>query len=365
MKISIQIFGILLLIIPVFCACGTNNDNENNYTASFTYEYDANETNTINFENTSEGEYLYIQWDFGDGDGYGDKETDKTALYSKYYPYAGDYDVTLRVWGWDNDLEDTKTYTKTITIEEDDPDYDPTDTLKWSDEFNEASINTDDWNFETGASGWGNNELQEYTDGDNAEIVDGTLVITAKKVNDNGTVGSYTSTRMTTQNKHEFTYGRIEVRAKLPSGRGVWPAIWMLGSNYATEGWPACGEIDIMEYVGYDPYQIHSSLHTTSSSGNTENTDEITVSNCEDEFNIYGMWWTEDEISFYVNDKENPFYTYSPDNKTDDNWPFYNPCFFILNLAVGGDWGGAEGVDDTIFPQSLEIDYVRVYKLND
>jgi beta-glucanase (GH16 family) len=363
-----NIFKALLvfcIITPLICACSSDDEDDNDYTASFTYEYDSTETNTVNFTNTSEGEYLYIQWDYGDGDGYEDKETDKTSVYSNYYPYAGDYDVTLRVWGWDNDTDDTKTYTQTITIDEDDADYDPdasTESLVWSDEFDGDTVNTDDWTFETGDGGWGNDELQNYTDGDNASIEDGVLIITAEKVDDDKTTGSYTSTRMITWGKQEFTYGRMEIRAKLPSGTGVWPAIWMLGSNLSSAGWPACGEIDIMEYVGYDPYQVHSSLHTTSSSGSTVNTDEITVENCEDEFNVYGMIWTEDSISFYVNDQDDPFYTYAPSEKTDDNWPFDEAQFFILNLAVGGTWGGADGIDNTIFPQTLEIDYVRVYQ---
>lgn len=351
----------LVLASSFFSACSSSNDDESEYEVGFDYEIDSTDPNTVTFTNNSTGDYLYVEWDFGNDETTG-KSTDKSSERTAYYPLAGTYDVTLTIWGPLNSIVDTKSISKTITIESDDPDYDTSETLVWSDEFSSSSVNTDYWTFETGSGGWGNDELQNYTDGDNASIEDGVLVITAEKVNDDKTAGSYTSTRMITWGKKEFTYGRMEIRAKLPSGTGVWPAIWMLGTNLSTAGWPACGEIDIMEYVGYDPYNVHSSLHTTSSSGSTINTSNLTVENCEDEFNVYGMIWTEDSISFYVNDQDNPFYTYAPTVKTDDNWPFDEPQFFILNLAVGGTWGGAQGIDNTIFPQTLEIDYVRVYQ---
>jgi beta-glucanase (GH16 family) len=193
-------------------------------------------------------------------------------------------------------------------------------------------------------------------------VKDGVLILTAKKINDNTTVGSYTSTRMKTQGKKEFTYGKMEIRAKLPSGRGIWPAIWMLGGNISSVSWPACGEIDIMEYVGYDPNTIHATVHTTSGSGGNGNGSSKTLETAEEEFHIYGLTWTEKEMVFYTDTPENITHTYSPSTKTDDNWPFNKPQFFILNVAVGGNWGGAQGIDNSIFPQSMEIDYVRVYQ---
>ena len=360
------IYSFLVLTSLLFSACSSSNsdDDDSGYEVDFEYEIDSTNPNSVNFTNSSTGDYLYVQWDF-DNDETPEKSIDKTTTRTIYYPFAGTYDITLTVWGPSNSTSDTKSVSKTITIESDDPDYDPSEpseTLVWSDEFNGSSINTTNWTFETGAGGWGNNELQNYTDGDNASIEDGKLIITAKKVNDDKTAGSYTSTRMISWNKQEFTYGRMEIRAKLPSGTGVWPAIWMLGANLDTAGWPACGEMDIMEYVGYDPYNVHSSLHTTSSYGSTTNTSSLTVENCEDEFNVYGMIWTEESISFYVNDKDNPFYTYAPTVKTEEKWPFYKDQFFILNLAVGGNWGGVEGIDNDIFPQTMEVDYVRVYQ---
>jgi beta-glucanase (GH16 family) len=359
-KFQISIILIAIMVFIGFSSC-SDSDDDLDYEIGFDYEIDSSDPNTVIFTNTSTGDYLYVQWDFGNDESTG-KESDLTSERSAYYPLAGNYEVTLTIWGPLNTISDTKTLTQTITIESDDPDYDTSEQLVWSDEFSSSTINTANWTFETGAGGWGNQELQNYTDGDNASVQNGVLVITAKKVNDNKTYGSYTSTRMISWGKQEFTYGRIEVRAKLPSGTGVWPAIWMLGTNLSEVSWPACGEIDIMEYVGYDPSKVHSSIHTTSSSGSTVNTSEITVSNCEEEFNIYGLIWTEESLSFYVNDQENPFYTYAPAVKTSANWPFDNAQFLILNLAVGGTWGGAQGIDNTIFPQTLEIDYVRVYQ---
>ncbi|QIA09868.1 glycoside hydrolase family 16 protein [Draconibacterium halophilum] len=234
--------------------------------------------------------------------------------------------------------------------------------MVWSDEFDGDAVNSDNWTFETGSGGWGNNELQNYTNAANAEINDGILTITAEKVNDNKVPGSYTSTRIITSGKQEFTYGRMEIRAKLPSGRGIWPAIWMLGANIGNVGWPACGEIDIMEYVGYQPNTVHATVHTSAGSGGDGSGSSKTLNTAEEEFHVYGVFWTEKEMVFYTDSPENVTHRYAPSNKTSDNWPFDKPQFFILNVAVGGNWGGAQGIDNSIFPQMMEVDYVRVYQ---
>ncbi len=192
--------------------------------------------------------------------------------------------------------------------------------------------------------------------------MDGKLVITAEKVNENTTTGSYTSTRIISKGKQSFTYGRMEIRAKLPSGRGIWPAIWMLGENISTVSWPACGEIDIMEYVGYEPDVVHATVHTTSGSGANGDGSSVTLSTAEEDFHVYGLLWDANEMVFYIDTPENVTHTYAPSNKTAANWPFDKPQFFILNIAVGGNWGGAQGIDNTIFPQTMEVDYVRVYQ---
>lgn len=362
-KMHISATMLSVLLVPAFLSCSSNDNNAADYLAGFDYEFDSSNRNMVNFTNTSEGDYLYVEWDYGNGE-MSAKSTDKTSIRTVNYSQKGNYDATLTLWGLSNKSSDTKTMTKTIVIENDDPDYvAPTETLVWSDEFNNSDINMSNWTFETGAGGWGNNELQNYTHGDNAHISDGKLIITAKKENDNKAAGSYTSTRLISSGKQEFTYGRMEVRAKLPSGTGIWPAIWMLGANIGQVGWPACGEIDMLEYVGYEPNVIHSTVHTPSGFGGDGNGSSKTLDTAEEEFHIYGMLWTETAITFYVDTPDNVVHVYEPSSKNDSNWPFNKPHFFILNVAVGGNWGGAKGIDNSIFPQTMEIDYVRVYQV--
>ncbi len=172
------------------------------------------------------------------------------------------------------------------------------------------------------------------------------------------TIAEYTSGRITTQNIFNFTHGRVDARAKLPSGGGVWPAIWMLGSNFGTVGWPACGEIDIMEYVGNSPGKISCALHTPSSFGATVNFREKTISNETTEFHVFSTIWTENSITFLLDDVE--YYTYNPATKNDETWPFNKDHFIILNLALGGNLGGA--IDSNFESATFEIDYVRVYQ---
>jgi beta-glucanase (GH16 family) len=319
---------------------------------SFTANPDPTDPNSILLKNTSQGDYESFKWL------YRSKVVENVAELSAYFPFAGNYEIELQV-SKNNNIFSEK---KSVNIAQDDPNYIENLTLIWSDEFDGTSVNTNNWTFETGASGWGNAELQNYTNGDNAEVVDGKLIITARKVNDNTEPGSYTSSRIKTQGKKEFQYGRMEIRAKLPSGTGIWPAIWMLGSNFGSAGWPACGEMDIMEYVGYQPNTVFSTVHTTSGSGGNGSGSSMNVPTCEEEFHQYGLIWTEKKLVFYVDETDNVVHTYSPATKTIENWPFDQPGFFILNVAVGGTWGGAQGVDNSIFPQSMEIDYVRVYQ---
>jgi beta-glucanase (GH16 family) len=319
---------------------------------SFTVGIDPSSPNLVSLKNTTEGDYDSFSWI------YRNKEVKDENEITAYFPFAGNYEVELRVQKDDNIF----TETQSVNISQDDPGYIENFTLVWSDEFDGPGINTSNWTFETGATGWGNNELQNYTNGDNAEIVDGKLIITARKVNEDKAIGSYTSARLITENKQEFQYGRMEIRAKLPSGTGVWPAIWMLGSDFRVAGWPECGEMDIMEYVGYQPNTIHSTVHTPSGFGGNGNGSSKILATCEEEFHIYGMLWTEQELIFYTDTQDNITHRYAPSTKNDNTWPFDQPAFFILNLAIGGDWGGLQGIDNSIFPQQLEIDYVRVYQ---
>ncbi len=230
--------------------------------------------------------------------------------------------------------------------------------IVWQDDFNGNSLNQKDWNFETGDGcpnicGWGNNEKQVYTE-DNHMVRDGHLVINIKRDGER-----YTSTRITTAAKKEFQYGRMEVRAKIPTGRGIWPAFWMLGSNIAKVGWPKCGEIDILEYVGREPDKVYTSLHTQDSHGNTVNTKKTEFKNIEEGFHLYAVDWSKEKMEFFVDNQL--VYTFSPEVKNENTWPFNQPFYFIINAAVGGNFGGHD-IDTTIFPQQYVIDYIRVYQ---
>lgn len=230
--------------------------------------------------------------------------------------------------------------------------------LIFEEQFEGDILNESVWNYELGNGcpnicGWGNNERQFYTK-TNVSVKDGHLIITATKDS------IYQSGRITTKNKFEFQYGTIEVRAKLALGQGVWPAIWMLGINISEVGWPKSGEIDIMEYVGKAPHEIHTTLHTQDSYGQSKNTKITTIEDIEKGFHVYKCDWTKDSISFYIDEKL--VYTFAPELKNETVWPFDQPFFVILNLAVGGNFGGPE-VDDSIFPQEFVVDYIKVYKI--
>ncbi|MCL6461792.1 MAG: glycoside hydrolase family 16 protein [Flavobacterium micromati] len=223
--------------------------------------------------------------------------------------------------------------------------------LKFSDEFNtDGAPDPAKWGYDLGAGGWGNNESQTYTSAaDNVIVQGGNLKITAKKV---GT--GYTSARLKTENKYEFTYGRIEVRAKLPAGAGTWPAIWSLGQDYATNTWPKCGEIDFMEHRGNDPNVIHGSLHYPGNFGGNANTAKTTIANASSEFHIYKTVWSPALIQFYVDDVL--FHSFTNSSSV----PFNSDFFLILNVAMGGSFGGA--IDPAFSQSAMEIDYVRVYQ---
>jgi hypothetical protein len=233
--------------------------------------------------------------------------------------------------------------------------------LAWSDEFSGKEIDNNSWNYETGGGGWGNHELEYYTNNHkNAFITSGGyLVLEARKE----TVGSnqYTSARLQTMGKREFKYGRMDIRVLLPKGKGIWPAIWMLGSNISTTPWPACGEIDIMELLGQEPGKVYGTMHWGSAGGpSTHIGDDYSLNGGDfsQKFHVFSIVWDTDKIEWYVDDQK--FFT---GNKTDVNgsYPFDNTFFFLLNLAVGGDWpGNPDG--STVFPQRMIVDYVRVYQ---
>ncbi len=235
-------------------------------------------------------------------------------------------------------------------------------TPTWQDDFNTGTaIDATKWSFETGGNGWGNNELQYYTSGSNSTIVGGNLMITAKKESLLGR--DYTSSRMITKGKGDWLYGRFEIKAKLPKGRGTWPAIWMLSSDNAYGIWPSSGEIDIMEHVGYEPNNIHFSIHTAAYNhvNGTQKTTSKYISDATDSFHVYRLDWTPYAVRGYIDGVA--YFEFLNNNTGFTAWPFNKPFHLILNLAVGGDWGGVQGVDNTIFPTAMLVDYVKVYKM--
>lgn len=240
--------------------------------------------------------------------------------------------------------------------------------LVWSDEFDQTGQpDTSKWDYDLGdgcpaVCGWGNNEAQYYTkNSENVRIDNGILIIEARKDSLGGK--AYTSTRLVSKHKGDWTYGRIEVNAKLPCGKGTWPAIWMLSTDWKYGGWPMSGEIDIMEHVGYDPGVIHGTIHTESYNhiDKTQKEGKITINDAQDTLHLYAIDWTKDKIDFYVDDQR--YYSVSRgEQDTFKEWPFDQPFHLILNIAVGGNWGGMQGIEDSIWPQRMEIDYVRVYQ---
>ncbi|MEC9376950.1 MAG: family 16 glycosylhydrolase, partial [Candidatus Neomarinimicrobiota bacterium] len=247
-------------------------------------------------------------------------------------------------------------------------DDNPPDTawvLVWSDEFDSSDIDMSKWSYDigTGDWGWGNNEQQYYTsNSNNSFIEDGKLIIQALLQNYGG--ANYTSARMVTRDQGDWTYGRIEVRAKLPGGVGTWPAIWMLPTDWVYGGWPYSGEIDIMEHVGFEPNVIHGTAHSEVYNwwnGIPPPGGSIYVNGAISSFHDYTLEWDEDYLKWYVDDVH--YFTYV--NDQDGNyatWPFDQRFHLLLNIAIGGTWGGQQGIDDSIFPVRMEVDYVRVYE---
>ncbi|WKZ70846.1 MAG: glycoside hydrolase family 16 protein [Melioribacteraceae bacterium] len=236
-------------------------------------------------------------------------------------------------------------------------------TLVWNDEFEGSAIDNNKWGHEVNARGGGNNELQYYTDRpENSFVQDGYLHIVAHQEEYTGDEGTryYTSARMRTMNKGDWTYARIEVKAKIPYGQGMWPAIWMLPTDWSYGGWPSSGEIDIMEHVNSGS-EIHGSVHTEAYNHRigTQKTGQITIPDADDNFHVYAIEWSEDKIDFMVDGQV--YFTFNNDKKGDyKTWPFDKRFHLLLNVAVGGDWPG-NPTPQTLFPKEMVVDYVRVY----
>lgn len=261
----------------------------------------------------------------------------------------------------EEEVDLSKVKAKGFTYNEDNMEY----RLVWSDEFDyEGKPDETKWNYDTGAGGWGNNELQYYTDDGNAWVEDSKLMIELRKEEKEGS--DYTSARLVTKGKAEWTYGKFEICAKLPAGLGTWPAIWMMPAEETYGSWPKSGEIDIMEHVGYDQGTVHATIHTESynHTSNTQKYATTSVADCSEAFHVYGVEWLPDQLIFTIDGEE--VFTYKPTDyetyPTCAQWPFDENMYLILNLAFGGFWGGSEGIDESLESARMEIDYVRVYQ---
>jgi len=233
--------------------------------------------------------------------------------------------------------------------------------LVWRDEFEGTSLNTADWNYEMGAGGWGNQESQHYTDrSENSFVSNGRLTIEARQESYQG--APYTSARLTTQFKQAFRFGRVDIRAILPEGQGIWPALWMLGTEIQNVGWPACGEIDIMELVGHEPNIIHGTAdwepQVQTWSFNKGTGTSLASGKFSDEYHVFSIVWEQNAIRWLLDDVE----YFSLDNgEVNGNYPFNGDFFFIFNIAVGGQWPGYPDAS-TQFPQRMHVDYIRVFQ---
>lgn len=236
--------------------------------------------------------------------------------------------------------------------------------LVWQDEFDGTALDEAKWSFEVQGPGWVNNELQNYTDHrpENVRVENGNLVIEGRRDGFNG--HEFSSGRIKTQGKINWKYGRMEARLKLPGGKGTWPAFWMMPED-CSRGWPACGEIDIMEHVGYDPDVFHASLHSKAYNGmnGATLTSSQKISGALEGFHVFAIEWFPDRLEAFVDGKR--FFSYRNSQRGEDVWPYDKEFYIILNLAIGGKWGGANGVDKNIWPRQYLVDYVRVYQKDD
>lgn len=240
--------------------------------------------------------------------------------------------------------------------------------LVWSDEFDTPGLpDSTKWGYDLGDGcpalcGWGNHELQYYTArrAENARVENGCLYIEARPEKTGSS--RYSSARMVTRRKADWQYGRIEARAKLPGGRGIWPAIWMLPASNTYGGWPRNGEIDIMEFVGYQPDTVYGAIHTERFNGmkGTQKTGSIYSDAIAGTWHLFAIDWDAEKIDFYFDQQK--YHTFYNQHQGVDAWPFDQPFYLLLNVAVGGDWGGKKGIDTTAFPQGMWVDYVRVYQ---
>ncbi len=329
------------MVLPVFTSCKESDTPADNTPTNLTLTADIlpDNSGTVHFAAAATNATVYT-FDLGNGK----TEISTTGLLTYVDSTSGIYTVTVVAKSATG-----QTASKILVVN-----VNVVLNLVWSDEFDTPGApNTTKWGYDLGAGGWGNNEAEYYTNRlDNAVVADGMLKIILKKEDYSGS--AYTSARLLSKNKYSFKYGKIEVRAKLPAGGGTWPAIWMLGDNISSAGWPACGEIDIMEHVGNQLNKIYGTLHHPGHSGGNGDGATVMISNVTSEFHKYAFEWSSTTMRFYVDDV--PFYTFT----NTASLPFNQNFFIILNVAVGGNFGGT--IDPAFTTGTMEVDYVRVYQ---
>lgn len=361
---------ILILLIPAIFSCDEGNPGPifivpENLTLSVDNINDG--SGTVHFTASATNAFFY-EYIFGDNPSADPTRSDNgTITYN--YTESGTYEAEVRAYGntseYINEIITIEVVVNGSTIIPS-TGYSTPDTydgmkLLWKDEFSGTAVDETFWTFEigTGNWGWGNNELQYYRK-ENTYLIDGNLIIEARKESYGGS--SYTSSRMITKDKFDFKYGRVDIRAALPKGQGIWPALWMLGSNISTVGWPACGEIDIMELIGggAKDSEVHGTIHWDDN-GHVYRGGLYTKSpgTFNDEFHVFSIIWTSTAITWYVNDIQFHTESITPASMSE----LHNSAFFIFNVAVGGNWPGSPDAT-TVFPQRMIVDYVRVFQDN-
>ncbi len=342
-----------ILLVAVFAACGKKSSGNATPTnpptgLDMTSKISADASGNVTFTATATNVVSY-EFDFGNGI----YQTSTSGSVTYKYPTEGTYTVKVTAKSSTGQTA-TKTIQVNVTLTTTGGTGDGSDAT-WHEEFNtDGKPNPALWGYDLGNNGgWGNSELEYYTDRtDNVEVSGGTLKIKLKKENYMGS--AYTSARILTLNKFSFKYGKIEIRAKMPSGSGTWPAIWAMGDDIATNPWPGCGEIDIVEHLGRDLNKIYGTVHYPGHSGGNSLGGTTLISNATTEFHRYGLDWSATAIKFMVDDVV--YFTVPNDNSI----PFNHKFFIIMNVAMGGNFGGA--VDPAFSNGQMEVDYIRLYQ---
>lgn len=329
------------------------------------------ETGKVEIQATAQNANLY-QFYIGSSESPEDANT--TGYFEYVFDGQGVFDFTIRAYGASGRyIKANKEITISTVVPEEVPlsrgYFSPTEyagySLIWQDEFTGNSINSDDWSFDlgNGTGGWGNNEL-EYYRAENAWVADSVLTIEARQESFGGQ--NYTSAKLKTFGKKSFQYGHIDIRALLPKGKGLWPALWTLGNNINSVGWPACGENDIMEMIGGDnngEYKVYGTLHWEYNGGQADSGGSKTLPSSDysfaEAYHVFSIDWDENYIKWYVDNQQ----YYEIDISGSDMSEFHQPHWFIFNVAVGGSWPGNPN-STTVFPQQMKVDYIRVFQQN-